>query len=95
MEMREVVSGNIAAVGFDETRREVEDAFGNLDVKFKSGSTYRYKEVPQIVYELFLSAESLGKFFAAEIKPIYKECFKLVKVVDPVTNVETITEVRV
>lgn len=98
MDMKEVVSGNIAAVGYEvtEEQKEPEGTFeaGNLDIKFKSGTTYRYKKVPRDTEQEFMEAESKGKYFASEIKPHF-ECFKLVKVVDPETKVETITEVRV
>ena len=94
MEMQKVVSGNIAEVGFEITDKEKET--GSLYVKFKSGTTYRYKEVTAEVVQDFVTAESIGKFFGSEIKDKY-ETFKLVKP-DPIEGQEwdgKFTEVKV
>ena len=42
-----------------------------LDVRFKSGNTYRYSGVPAYLVDQLDHADSPGKFFAAEIKGAY------------------------
>jgi hypothetical protein len=39
-----------------------------LTVEFKSGSTYIFEAVPKQVYDEFMLAESLGKFFASKVR---------------------------
>ena len=48
----------IAAVRYDEKKR-------TLDVKFRSGDTYRYMHVPEFVCRELLKAESAGAFWNA------------------------------
>ena len=60
--MHTVESSNIESIGYNE---------GNLYVKFHSGSTYQYSNVPEDVYVQFCNAESKGKFLNANIKEIY------------------------
>ena len=43
-----------------------------LYVKFKRGSWYKYKTVPEEVYEGFLVAPSAGKYLAESIKGKYQ-----------------------
>ena len=57
-----VNSTSIAAVAYDKERRE-------LSVKFvKGGKVYTYYEVPERVYDEFIKAPSIGKYFNAHIK---------------------------
>lgn len=56
--MVNVESSNIEAVGVD------------LRVRFKNGGTYVYPDVAPDLYERFINAESKGKFFHAEVKPL-------------------------
>jgi len=44
-----------------------------LWVRLKSGVFYTYNDVPEWVYNDFIVAESLGKFFTKEIKGKYAE----------------------
>lgn len=44
---------------------------GNLFVRLKSGRFYTYEDVPYEVYEDFVAADSLGKFFGEHIKDQY------------------------
>jgi hypothetical protein len=44
---------------------------GNLFVRLKSGKFYEYENVPKDVYEDFVNADSLGKFFGDNIKDQY------------------------
>lgn len=57
--MKEFQSSNVEAMGWD-TR--------GLFVRFVRGTIYQYPDVPQDVYEEGLKAESVGKWFASEIK---------------------------
>lgn len=59
-----VTSSNLEAVGYCPDRR-------CLKVRFTSGATYRYLDVPPEVVEAFLAAPSLGKAFAADIRGAY------------------------
>jgi hypothetical protein len=64
MERKPVTSGASAEVGYD---RETQV----LEVLFPSGSIWQYAKVPQEVYDKFMRAESLGRFFAADIRSCY------------------------
>ena len=59
--MIKVKSSLIQAVDYDEDTKR-------LVVEFKGGKTYVYKEVPPEIYKDMLYAESVGKFFSANIK---------------------------
>jgi len=60
-----VVSSNIAEIGYDE-------ASATLEVMFSDGRVYQYFDVPQVVYEQLMHAPSVGQFFNAEIRGIYR-----------------------
>ena len=60
-EMISVSSSNINAIGYDPDSMK-------LTVEFKSGGTYEYAGVDPAMYTQFLQAESIGKFFHANIK---------------------------
>lgn len=59
-------SSNIAKLRYD-------DQSGTLFVEFRSGSTYKYDNVPYDIWNVFISAPSVGKFFNSTIKGVYKE----------------------
>ena len=42
---------------------------GRLQVKFNSGKTHEYPNVPADLHARFMAAESKGKFFAQHIRP--------------------------
>ncbi len=65
MEMINVVSSNVAAVGYDEESQ-------TLQVEFNNGSTYQYFDVPEDTYKGLLSAESVGKFLNQKVKGSYR-----------------------
>ena len=65
MERNVVKSSNIKSVGYDE-ETEI------LEVEFKSGGLYQYKDVPKGIYDDFMSHESHGKYLAESIKNVYK-----------------------
>lgn len=53
-----VESSNIKHIGYSER---------TLEVAFKSGGIYHYKEVPEKCFEEFVSAKSPGSYFAKHI----------------------------
>lgn len=58
----EVVSSNVARIGWDNN---------SLYVDFKNGS-YEYKNVPKRIYNEMLEAESKGKYLNAHVKGRYE-----------------------
>lgn len=60
-EMQEVVSTQLAAVGYDADKKA-------LKIQFNSGGEYLYSDVPQDIYEQLLNAPSVGQFFNANVK---------------------------
>lgn len=66
MARQSVASSNLAEVGYDSDLE-------TLEVQFKSGGIYQYFNVPAFMYERLMSADSLGRFFNAEIKGHYPE----------------------
>ncbi len=56
-----VSSSNIHAIGYDEPKRV-------LAVEFKSGSIYHYADVPPELAIDLVNAESIGRFYHANIK---------------------------
>lgn len=65
MEMINVVSSNVAAVGYDEESQ-------TLQVEFNNGSTYQYFDVPEEIFNGLLSAESVGQFLNQKVKGSYR-----------------------
>lgn len=61
IELKEVQSSNIEAIGFDEEKQ-------NLYIMFSGGSLYEYNPIEKKVYEAFMLSNSFGKFFYAIIK---------------------------
>jgi len=65
MQLHPVESSNIAAVGHDpDTNRMV--------VQFKNGGLYEYPDVPVSEYQLLMSAESVGRYYSANIRGKYE-----------------------
>ncbi len=60
-----VRSSDLYSVGYDE-------ASNILEIEFDSGSIYQYFNVPLFIYNALLTASSLGKYFASNIKFSYK-----------------------
>lgn len=61
MERQYVSSSNIASIGYDADNMV-------LGVEFLNGSIYQYYDVPQIIYDGLMAADSHGKYLAAYIK---------------------------
>jgi hypothetical protein len=60
-----VTSSNLVSVGYDSEEMM-------LEVAFKSGSIYRYSNVPMNVHVALMVAESKGKFFHQHIRKAYQ-----------------------
>jgi KTSC domain-containing protein len=43
-----------------------------LEVEFTNGHVYQYFDVPESVYEEFMSSGSLGNYLNSQIKPNYR-----------------------
>ncbi len=65
MDMVNVDSSNIEAIGFDEDSC-------TLQVEFVGGALYQYFDVPEHVFENFKSADSAGRFLSQNIKGSYR-----------------------
>lgn len=70
IEMKPVVSSNIAMMGHEGTM---------MRVQFTNGTTYEYANVPTDVYENVLNAKSIGGAFSRDIKA-YPKAYPFVKV---------------
>ena len=64
MERQEVTSTSIRSVG-DDRDDEI------LEIEFDSDQVYDYYHVPEEVYQAFLDAESLGRYFQENIRDIF------------------------
>jgi hypothetical protein len=64
MDVKPVRSRDLALVGYDA-------ATSILEVVFRAGGVYRYREVPESVYHGLMSAPSHGTFFQKHIKVQY------------------------
>ena len=69
MEKVNVSSTNISSVQYNESDE-------SMVLEFKNGSSYKYKDVPLMVYKAFLTSSSKGQFFHSDIKRSF-ECVKL------------------
>jgi hypothetical protein len=69
MRLIEVESSLIYAIGYDVGTKV-------LEVVLKNEQTYQYDGVPPEVYEMFMRAESKGKFFGENVRDVYP-CYPL------------------
>ena len=60
MKLHSVDSDMLIAAGYDQKSR-------TLEVIFRTGGKYRYKNVPSDKYDALLSAESIGKYMHRHI----------------------------
>jgi hypothetical protein len=58
-------STNITAFGYDPES-------STLSIKFKSGTTYNYMQVPDKVFEAMKTSASKGRFFQKNIKDLFQ-----------------------
>lgn len=61
MERKKIVSSNINSIGYDEDTK-------TLEVEFFNQKVYQYSPITQEGYSLLMNAESIGSFFAKNIK---------------------------
>lgn len=61
VEMNNVVSSNICAIGYNDEEKV-------LRVRFANGGLYQYTEVPRLVYDEFKKSNSVGRYFSAVIR---------------------------
>lgn len=62
MKMIPVSSSDLSSVGYEDD---------TLYIRFNSGATYYYRNVPESVYINLMNAPSKGKYFHAHIKGVY------------------------
>ena len=74
MQFISVKSSTIAQLGFEINRISTLNArpINILRIVFTSGNIFDYYDVEKIVFEEFIKAESVGKFFHANIKDKYQ-----------------------
>ena len=65
MNRNHVESSNIESIGYDSKSQ-------TLEIEFLNGSIYQYFDVPQHVFDELMSADSHGKYLAANIKGHYR-----------------------
>lgn len=58
-------STNVGSIGYDHESQ-------TLEVEFIKGSVYQYFDVPQNVYDEFISSGSKGQYLARNIKGNYR-----------------------
>jgi Zn-dependent M32 family carboxypeptidase len=72
MELKKVQSSNIEQIGYEEKYKiTLNKEVSRLRIVFTSGGIYDYYNIPKEVYEEFLNAKSIGKYFWANIKNKY------------------------
>lgn len=64
MDREPVSSSTILSIGYDSGSE-------TLEIEFRETGVYQYLNVPQFIWEQLMSADSVGKFFNAEIKNAY------------------------
>lgn len=60
-----VQSSQISYIGYEREDKE-------LFVTFNDGNTYKYLDVPLLIWEEFKNSQSIGKYFISNIKKSYK-----------------------
>jgi hypothetical protein len=59
-----VTSSNIKSIGYDPSTNV-------LEVEFSSGTVYQYADVPAQVYKDMSEADSVGRYFAANVRNVF------------------------
>jgi len=67
MEMNSVNSSAISHIGYDRDTKQ-------MKITFKQGKTYDYCGVPENIFDEFLNASSVGKYYDKYIKDNY-DCY--------------------
>lgn len=60
-----VQSSNLHSVGYDPEGK-------TLEIEFRSGAVYQYKDVPLNIYRALMAASSKGKYFNSYIRDSYQ-----------------------
>lgn len=58
---RHLTSSNLVSASYDPSG-------STMDIEFRGGRVYRYRNVPQRLFELLVEAPSAGSFFAQYVK---------------------------
>ena len=66
MDRQPVTSESLTEVGYDPE-------YEILEVMFRHGGIYQYRNFPAHMFERFMSADSLGRFLNLEIKKHFPE----------------------
>ena len=66
MDWTPLASSNLAMCSYDAGERV-------LQIRFRSGRTYSYKDVPEDTYEGLKQADSPGQYFNSNIKGVFSE----------------------
>ena len=66
MDWTPLASSNLSACSYDADERV-------LQIRFRSGRTYGYKDVPEDTYEGLKQADSPGSYFNSTIKNVFQE----------------------
>ena len=61
MERTAVDSSAIASIGYDQSSH-------TLEIEFRTGTIYRYDDVPRDVYQGLMTAPSKGQFFDLHVR---------------------------
>ncbi len=61
MERKAVTSSAIASIGYEESS-------GTLEIEFRTGTVYRYENVPENVYQGLVTASSKGLYFDQHVR---------------------------
>ena len=86
-------SSTLAAYSYNGRKSYTDDALdvsGDLIIRFKGGSIYRYKDVEPSVFWKFYQAESKGKFHAKNIKNKYE--FEKIELPKPAPKQPIVTD---
>jgi hypothetical protein len=65
MDRQSVESSSLRSVGYDPQTE-------TLEIEFHNGRVYQYFEVPLVVYQELLQAESLGRYFQFNLRDAYR-----------------------
>lgn len=65
VDLKPVKSSQIASIGYHAESK-------TLVVKFKNNAMYSYSDVPEKIFNELMAAESVGKYFHARVKSIFK-----------------------
>lgn len=62
--MHQVVSSTIGFIGYEYDTQE-------LYITFTNGTTYKYDDVPELVYKELFNNSSIGKYYSSYIRGHY------------------------